>query len=172
MMARGILVGRLPFQNTSLIVSWVTPDPGRIKTMVRGALRPNGKFSSLLDLFYLCELQIRPARTGDLHGLSEVSLVEPFLGLRQNYETVKVAHYFCEIIQSLTEPNTPIPEYFELLEKALGYLNTHPADEKVIKRFENRALEIAGIRPGLHFARTLSEHGFPVPSLLVGRSVS
>ena len=52
----GILVNRFPFSNTSLIVAWITPSAGLIKTMAKGVLRPNHPLASSLDLFYLCEI--------------------------------------------------------------------------------------------------------------------
>ncbi|MEO6789128.1 MAG: recombination protein O N-terminal domain-containing protein, partial [Chthoniobacteraceae bacterium] len=47
-----ILLRKTRFSETSLIVTWFTRDCGRLKTIVKGALRPKSRFAGVLDLFY------------------------------------------------------------------------------------------------------------------------
>ena len=81
--ARGFIVGRMPFGNTSLIVKALTQTHGRVTLMAKGAARPKSPFGGLLDLFYLVEFLYQPSRTAEMHTLREVKLVEAHLGLRR-----------------------------------------------------------------------------------------
>ena len=46
-----ILMRKIRFSDTTLIVEWLTEDFGRLKTIAKGALRPKSTFAGKLDLF-------------------------------------------------------------------------------------------------------------------------
>src|SRR5258707_904583 len=72
----GLILRTRPLTETSLIVSWLTQDFGRIATVARGARRPKSPFAGKLDLFYLADLSFQRSRRSDLHTLREASLRE------------------------------------------------------------------------------------------------
>jgi recombinational DNA repair protein (RecF pathway) len=45
-----------PVSETSRVVSWLTPERGRLSTLIKGALRPKSAFLGQYDLFQTCEL--------------------------------------------------------------------------------------------------------------------
>ena len=83
-----ILIDRMPYLETSLIVQWCAPGAGIFKTIAKGALRPKSPFSGRLDLFVSAEVRFVRGRTTDLHTLAEVQWIDPRLGLRQSYGRV------------------------------------------------------------------------------------
>ena len=142
---RGFIVGRMPFGNTSLILRCLTREAGRLTFMAKGATRPKGPFSGLLDLFYLADFLYQPSRTGEMHTLREVKLVEPHLGLRRSYANLIAAQYFAALIETLTEPGTHVAAEYELFAKALAYLCDTEVTSRAVERFEHRVLTLAGI---------------------------
>jgi DNA repair protein RecO (recombination protein O) len=142
---RGFVVGRMPFGNTSLIVRVLTGQAGRLTFMIKGAVRPKSPFAGMLDLFYLSDFLYQPARTGEMHALREVKLVEAHLGLRSSYANLMAAQYFAALIETITEPGTPIPDEFRLFSQAVEYLCEKGISWRVIERFEQRILTLAGI---------------------------
>src|SRR6202453_3266300 len=82
---RGFIIGRLPFGNTSLIIRCLTQEAGRVTLIAKGSARPKSPFAGALDLFYLADFLYQPARTGEMHTLREVKLIEAHLGLRRSY---------------------------------------------------------------------------------------
>ena len=62
--------------------------------MAKGATRPKSPFAGQIDLFYLADFLYAPARTGEMHTLREMKLVEPNLGLRRSYANLLAAQYF------------------------------------------------------------------------------
>ena len=53
---KAIVLRITPYSKTSQIVSWITPDHGRLTTLVKGACRPKSAFLGQYDLFYTCEV--------------------------------------------------------------------------------------------------------------------
>jgi DNA repair protein RecO (recombination protein O) len=142
---RGFIVGRMPFGNTSLIVRCLSQQAGRLTFMAKGATRPKGPFAGALDLFYLADFLYQPARTGEMHTLREVKLIEAHLGLRRSYANLLAAQYFVALIETITEAGTPVEEEFKLFAKALAYLCETEITWRAIERFEQRILVLAGI---------------------------
>jgi len=143
--SRGFIIGRMPFGNTSLIVRCLCRQAGRLTLMARGATRPKSPFIGALDLFYLADFHYQPARTGEMHALREVKLVEAHLGLRRSYANLIAAQYFAALIETVTESGTPVPGEYELFGKALAYLCLVDVTWRAIERFEHRILTLAGI---------------------------
>jgi len=141
----GIVIGRMPFSNTSLLVTWATSDAGVMKTMAKGALGPKPSAGLTLDLFYLCEIRYRPSARSEISALREAKLIEPFLSLRRDWITLLCAQYFADLLASLSEPHTEMVEIFAIFEKALRHLQTHAPTRKLVDRYETRLLELSGL---------------------------
>ncbi len=147
---QGFIIGRMPFGNTSLIVRCLSRQTGRLTFMAKGATRARSPFAGSLDLFYLADFLYQPARTGEMHTLREVKLLEPHLGLRRSYANLVAAQYFAALIETITEPATPVPGEFELFSKALAYLCETDVSWRAVERFEQRILALAGIARAEH----------------------
>lgn len=153
--AEAILIDRMPYRETSLIVQWCAPGVGVFKTIAKGALRPNSPFVGRLDLFVSAEVRFVHSRSSDLHTLAEVHWIDPRLGLRQSYGRVLAATYFVKLITQVVERETAIPAVYELLRKALDYLNTKEPNLALMNRFEQRLAEELGIAGEGDFSRAI-----------------
>jgi DNA repair protein RecO (recombination protein O) len=163
--ARGFIIARLPFGNTSLIVRCLTEQAGRLTFMAKGANRPKSPLTGTLDLFYLDDFLYQPSRSGDMHTLREARVVEPNLGLRRSYPNLMAAQYFAELIEAITESGTPLPGEYALLAKAITYLGEADVTWRAVERFEQRILTLHGVGQGAqgdlpHAFRTL-HHAVP-----------
>ncbi len=140
-----ILINRIRYSETTLIVSWCSAERGLFKTIAKGALRPKSPFSGLLDLFVSAETSYTHAKVGDLHTLSEARWTNPRLGLRQSYGRVLAATYLVKLVELVAEPHAPLPEIHALLVKALDYLCDHDPSPALVERFELRLAEDLGL---------------------------
>jgi DNA repair protein RecO (recombination protein O) len=147
---RGFIVARMPYGNTSLIIRCLCQKAGRLTLMAKGAARPKSPFAGALDLFYLADFHYQPSRTGEMHTLREVKLVEAHLGLRRSYANLVAAQYFAALIETVTEAGTPVPGEYELFGRALAYLCQVDITWRAVERFERRILTLAGIGHGDH----------------------
>ena len=140
-----ILLRRTRLSDTSWIVTWLTETDGRLKTTAKGARRPRSPFAGKLDLFFLEEISYAPSRKSDLHTLREVVLMEPFDGLRADFLRTQLAAYFVELIELVTEAEHPVPELFDLLLRALRYLDKGRPDRRALLHFEDELVRLLGI---------------------------
>ena len=143
-----ILIRTIRLTDTSLIVSWFTEHEGLVKTVAKGALRPKSPFAGKLDLFFSGEVSVVRARKGDLHILREISVSHWRQGLRRQYLTTLMACYFCQLVEAGVEPGQCDVSLFNILNRALDYLDTEEATLKAMLHFEKRLAEIFGISGG------------------------
>lgn len=150
-----ILIDRMPYRETSLIVQWCSPEAGVFKTIAKGVLRPKSPFAGRLDLFVSADVRFVRGRSSDLHTLTEVQWIEPRLGLRQSYARVLAATYFVKLVTQVVERETAIPAIHHLLRKALDYLDGKEPTMAVVERFERRLAEDLGIAGEGEFSRAI-----------------
>src|SRR3954470_13891955 len=115
-----ILLRKRKLSDTSLIISWCTDSLGCIQTVAKGARQAKSPFAGKLDLFFEAEIQIARSKRSTLHTLREVSLTNPFPGIRESYLRMQAAAYFVELIEICTESDHHEPELFDLLQRAFG----------------------------------------------------
>lgn len=138
-----------PFSNTSRIVAWLTPDQGRIATMVKGSQRPRSLFLGQYDLFYTCELLYHRRERGGLHIARECSPLKWREGLRRDWRAAAAASYLCGLVAQAVPPEAPQESLFRLLDSALDHLDSSGAGEPFVFWFELRLLEQLGLSPRL-----------------------
>jgi hypothetical protein len=128
-------------------------------------LRPRNRLGGVLDLFHLCEIQFQTARSGDLHTLREAVLLESFPGVRTEFTRVGLAAYAVELIERATEKEAPVPEIFDLLQRALRYLHAQPASQMALRHLEAELARLLGIaEPGTPAATALARVLHRLPS--------
>jgi DNA repair protein RecO (recombination protein O) len=140
-----ILLRRIRFSDTSLIVSWFSQERGKLKTVAKGALRAESIFAGKLDLFFQCELTVGWSQRSELHSLRETVLIKSFAGIRRNYPNTLAAGYFSELVEETTEPEHPEAAIYELLLRAFVYLEEKPATIRAVHFFEHELAKNLGL---------------------------
>ena len=149
----GILLRRIRYSDTSLILTWFTDLHGKVKAMAKGALRQNSPFAGKLDLFFHCDLLLSYSSKTELHGLREVSIKTTFERIRTDYLKTSAASYFVELVEKVTELDHPAPEIYRLLLRALGYLDRQNPDTRGVLFFESELCKCLGLyTPDMHSA--------------------
>jgi DNA repair protein RecO (recombination protein O) len=166
-----ILLRKTRFGDTSLIVTWFTIAHGRIKTVVKGALRPKSRFAGVLDLFFECEISYTRSAKSELHTLREAELRDAREGLRLEFPRVALASYAVELLELATELDHPSPELFDLLLRILRHLDEKSATERALLHFESELTRLLGIQdprltPIVSFGRTYHRIPQGRPALL------
>jgi DNA repair protein RecO (recombination protein O) len=149
----GVLLRRIRYSDTSLILTWFTDLRGKIKTMAKGALRQKSAFAGKLDLFFHCDLLLSFSSKSELHVLREASIKTTFEQIRTNYLKTSAASYFVELIEEVTELDHPAPDIYRLLLRALGYLDRQNPDSRGVLFFESELCKCLGLyTPNMHSA--------------------
>lgn len=161
---QGCVLKHYPLGEHGLIVVWLTPDYGIIRTAVRGARKAGSDYYGLLDLFYECEILVTKPRQGDLHGLKSAQLLRPRLALRKNLTCLRLASYMARLILTTVEAGHAEACWHELLSGGLDYLNEHEASLAILHHFEKRLAELHGIyspEQNAHFSLLRHFHSLP-----------
>ena len=142
---------RIKLTESSLIVTWFTEAHGKLKTVAKGARRPRSPFAGRLDLFFAAEITYSRARTSELHGLREVAVRDSREGLRMTYPRMQMAAYFVELVEMCTEFDHAVPELYDLLRRALDFLDKNEPTRRAMFHFESQLSQLLGVT-GTHNA--------------------
>ena len=140
-----------PWSKTSHIVTWLTPDHGRIVTSIKGASRPKSPFLGQYDLFYTCDLQFYTREHDGVHIAKECSPLirrDPF---RNQWRATAVAAYLADLTARALPPQQPHQDIYALLTQTLDFVSSCPTASLIdcIIRYELHLLHFLGLLPDL-----------------------
>jgi DNA repair protein RecO len=140
-----------PWSKTSHIVTWLTPDHGRIVTSIKGASRPKSPFLGQYDLFYTCDLQFYTREHDGVHIAKECSPLICRAPLREQWRATATAAYLADLTARALPLRQPHPEAYALLTQTLDYLSSQPVAAWVdcVIRYELHLLHYLGLLPDL-----------------------
>ncbi|NCC51559.1 MAG: DNA repair protein RecO, partial [Spartobacteria bacterium] len=105
----------VPFSNTSMIVSWLTPEHGLVATMIKGAQRPKSLFLGQYDLFYTCELIYYDQPNVELYTARECTPLQFRPRFRTDWRAMCLASYLVYLTGRVSPPGVPHPALYQLL---------------------------------------------------------
>jgi len=139
-----LLIRKQVWSDTSLIVTWLTPAHGKVRTLARAARRPGNPLAGKLDLFFRAEIAFTLSRRTSLHALREVSLLQAFDS--PSVSSVFLCGYFAELADAATESGQPAPEIFNLLGRAIAHLRVQAASLRALEHFEIELCRVLGVQ--------------------------
>ena len=157
-----LIVRSEPLRETSRILVFFSRDFGKLVTLAKGVTREEGRFVSPLDsLTYNRIVFYERFRTG-LHLLTQCDLLDGFLPLREELETLAYGFYFLELVSRVAQPAVKEERLFLLLLEGLRELCRKEIPPLVLARaFETKLLATAGFMPEVRLCvscrRALSE---------------
>ena len=146
---RGIILKVTSHGESDKLVTFYSPDIGRVTSIAKGAHRSKRRFVNKLELFSLLRIAYRPSKNGGLLFLSEAELENPFLNLRMGYTRYVTAMLACELIVQFTSEHDPDPIIFELLLWLLSTIQKKDNQLRTAALFHLRLLSASGYQPQL-----------------------
>ena len=140
-----------PWSQTSHMVTWLTPDHGKIVTAIKGACRPKSAFLGQYDLFYTCDLLFYRREHDGIHAIREctpVALREP---LRQCWRHAAVAAYLADLTARVAVGQQESAALFALLTHTLDRLASPQQPDlcSLLLWYETHLLRLLGLMPDL-----------------------
>lgn len=136
------------YRDTSLLVDLYTREHGRVRGIVKGIRDARARFGSTLEPFSLNEILFyKKKRSGDLHLVTQVELVDDFPKVREDLERLATASYCVELLSELVEPEESELQIFELLKDELLFLSSGASAKRGARIFEVKLLDILGLMP-------------------------
>jgi len=140
-----------PWSQTSHMVTWLTPDYGRVVTAVKGACRPKSAFLGQYDLFYTCDLLFYRRERDGVHAIRECVPRELREPLRQRWRHVVAAVYLCDLTARAVPSQQEAADLFALLSQTLDRLS-HASETNLralLLWYETHLLRHVGLLPDL-----------------------
>ncbi len=142
----GIVLRASRAKNSSLALSVLSPELGKISIWARGAQSPKNPMHQGCTLLSYGEFVLLPR--GEMYSLSSAAPITSFYHLREDVEKLSYAVYFSELAGLLFAEGTDASEAVRLLLNTLYYLENDlkaPLDLKVL--YEIRLMCVAGFAP-------------------------
>lgn len=138
-----------PLGEADKIVTFYTPQFGRIRAVAQGARRAKSRFGSNLEVLTHLQLVFFAKPSTNLHRVSQTDLLMYFSNLRQDLSQLVAALYLVDLVYSFTASEDSHPELFQLLSRTLQLLDAGQESSVLLRIFEIRLLTLLGYAPQL-----------------------
>ncbi len=138
-----------PSGETSRVVTWLTPQQGRVATLIKGALRPKSWFLGQYDLFYTCELLYYRRPDRKLFIAKECSPLKLRPTLRHDWLACGVASYWADLAARISPAQAPQRFLYRWLNEGLDELDRQGVGPGLVFWQELRLLKQLGLAPRL-----------------------
>ena len=144
----GLVLREVKFKEADKMLTVLTQEEGKISVRARGALRKSCRFAAASQQLVYSEMTVFENR--GRFTLEEASVIEDFSALRENIVSFALGVYFAELMEVLSDEDSPDPEMLRLGLNSLFALSRQMYPTRLIKAaFELRAMCIAGYAPPL-----------------------
>ena len=145
---RGLVLREVNYKEADKILTVLTADHGKLTVKARGALRKSSRIAGASQLLAWSEMTLFENR--GYYTLQEAALLEQFDGLRTDLEGLALGSYFAELLEAVSDEDSPENELLRLGLNSLYALARglySPAHIKSV--FELRLMCLAGFAPEL-----------------------
>lgn len=146
----GIVLRGLDLGEADRVLTILTPRLGKLRVVAKGVRRPRSRLGGGLEPLSDVQLVLAVGRTFDV--VTQVSLTDPHLGLRNDLRATAAAWYLAELADRFCEERADSHAAFVLLAQGLTALDVPGelvARDVVARWYELHLLEAMGFRPEL-----------------------
>jgi DNA repair protein RecO (recombination protein O) len=151
-----IILQHTDYGEDDRIVTFLTPEHGRLKGFARAARKSRKRFGAALEPFSEVHMHWVKRGSGELVNLRAAELVTLRSGLRRNLETLTLASYGCELTEMLFDESGTGVEVYQLLQAFLDHLDGDGYSAEARLLMEIRMLSVAGYLPHLQHCAACS----------------
>ncbi len=143
--SRSFVISVRDLGESDKIVTLFTRSHGKKRAVAKGAKRSIKRFLNALEPFCLLDVSLIPPRRRDgLNLLEGCTIVDPFEGLRGDYNRFLSACLACELIDAWVRQEDPHPGLFELLGWLMNGLSSGGSPGRLTLIFATRLLSQTG----------------------------
>jgi DNA repair protein RecO (recombination protein O) len=148
--AEAIVLRARDLGETSKLLTLFTDRFGKIAAVAKGARRPKSRFGASLDLFAYGSIVFYKRRSGDLHLLSESTLIRTFYGLQEDIRRLGFASAAVELVDRMVMRGEKIEGLFPLLLGGLHILEKGDHLSLLLSALMLKIIALLGYRPQLY----------------------
>lgn len=144
----GIVLSRNDFQEADRLLTILTPDHGKIKTIAKGVRKPNSKLAGGIELFSISNITFMPGR-GDFATLVSTRLLQHYGNIVKDINRTMLGYDILKRMNRLTEEAAG-QEFYDLLRGTLEGLDDLELSSEIVDAwFTMQLLFITGHGPNL-----------------------
>ncbi|MGH7196271.1 MAG: DNA repair protein RecO [Candidatus Saccharimonadales bacterium] len=126
-----IILRRTNYGEADRILSFLTPERGKLSAIAKGVRRPKSKLAGGLELFAVCDVTLIEGR-GEL-GVVTSARIQKFYGdILHDYDRMQLGYEMIKHINRVTETVSE-PDFYYLLRDGLKYLNELKLDWRLVE---------------------------------------
>ena len=145
---RALVLREVKYKEADKILTVLTEDEGKLTVKARGALRKGCKYGAAAQM--LCYSEMTLFGKAGKWSINEAETIEQFLPLRSDIEALALGSYFAEMLETVTDEDSPDPGLLQLGLNSLFALSRRLYSPEQIKAvFELKTLCLAGFAPQL-----------------------
>lgn len=138
-----IVLKTVDFQESSKIVTVLTPGHGKMGVMVRGCRKPKSKFAGMFETASVLELVVYIKSSRTVQNISEASYLQKNWNIRNDFAKLAIAMATMEMLDQLVHDNESSSDFYQFGERLLEWL--HQTEEDVSALFPYIQLRLADI---------------------------
>jgi len=140
-----IVLSRFELGEADRVLTILTPHDGKLRVIAKGVRRPTSRLGGALEPF--AELQLLLARGRTFDVVTQASVAEAWLRLRDRLESAATAWYLGELAERATEERAAAYTIFALLRRSFQLLDDGMDPGRVARWFEFGLADALGVRP-------------------------
>jgi DNA repair protein RecO (recombination protein O) len=152
----GIVLRRSNFGEADRIVTFLTPDRGKIRVVAKGVRRIKSRMAGHLELFNTVEIMLAEGRNLDI--ITSARLQRSADAIVQDYERMGHGYLFAEMVDRLVEDDHAHPELFDQLDVVYQRLGEEGINVLTELHFKLNLLDTLGYRPHLEACAVCHNH--------------
>ena len=145
----GIVLKTMDFKENDSILTFLTPEAGKIAGVLHGGKSARSGNSAKKELFVTNHLEFREKTGVELVRIRKCELLVSHAQIRQNYSKFLHASYLSELLLFCEIPVVESKDYFNLLKRAISQLSEFDNCAEIKLYFEIQLLKLLGISPSL-----------------------
>ena len=144
----GLVLRENRYKESSKMLTVLTSTEGKISVAARGAMKKGSRIAAASQLLAFSEMTLLNSRGRWV--LTEARSVELFRGLRDDVEKLALGSYFSELLETVSDEDSPDPAILTLGLNAVYALSESVKPDPIVKAaFELRLMCLAGFAPQL-----------------------
>lgn len=145
---KAIVLARTDFGEADRILTFLTPDHGKVRGLARGVRKLKSKLAGGIELFSVSEISFIAGR-GEINTIVSTRLLDHYGNIVKDLDRTNAGYDFIKTLDKATADH-PEPGYFDLLAEVLVALDDRQMDLNLVKSWFNaELLRLAGHSPNL-----------------------
>ena len=145
----GIVLKTMDFKENDSILTFLTPEAGKIAGVLHGGKSARSGNSAKTELFVINHLEFIIKTGSELVRIRKCELLVSHAQIRQSYSKFLHACYLSELLLFCEIPVVESEDYFNLLKRSISQLSEFDNCAEIKLYFEMQLLKLLGISPSL-----------------------